>query len=376
MLRTLATLFLGTAALAQNTWIVDPCGTGNFTDLGAAIAAAAPFDRLVLRGAGFYQATYVIGKPLAIVGDNAAGRSFVTGLRIQSTTPIAVPVTISGVELGRLVALQPVTIEDAAIRGCEINTTAAFHSCVFGFPPPSNHPDTPFLLTGGRAIVTDSTLYAGAPYGVMEISGCVGYAGSPAVVASQGDLTLASCSIEGAHAWIAHCGGPYTAWTPPGPAVSIGSATVRFTNCGVNSTAAQSVVHASIPVYYDPSAVFYPALQGGTAIFLPATRGQGAMPGGTMHCNVFTTSLSRPAALAGSLGMRNPVTTTYGTTWLDPNAFVVLALGITNAAGQLAASIPLPATAPRGLPITVQGFVAVPTSGNLQAASPVVLHVQ
>ncbi|MFO1078797.1 MAG: hypothetical protein U1E73_13830 [Planctomycetota bacterium] len=377
MLRTLASLALCTAAAAQNTWIVDPNGTGNFTTLGAAIAAAAPFDVVILRGGGYHLGTSVVSKPLSILGDNTAGQAIVMDLRIPSAPWLGAPVTIAGIEVVTFTAQQPVSIEDAVIRRCTINTVASLHRCVVGYSQSSfvNSPSS-FVLSGGQAIVTDSVLYPGAAYGALDpyTGQCVGHPGPPAVQVNGGDLTLAGCRLEGAWAWAVYCGGPYTGIAPPGPAVVVAQGTVRFTDSVVFSSAAQSVVHASIPVFYDPSAVFTPPLQGGTSIFLPVTRGQGALPGGAMQCDVFAAP-GLPAAIAGSLGMRGPVTTSFGATWLDPNAFVVLALGVTDAAGRLPAAIPVPATAPRGLPIAVQGFVAAPTPGALQAAASVVLHV-
>jgi hypothetical protein len=82
-----------------------------------------------------------------------------------------------------------------------------------------------------------------------------------------------------------------------------------------------------------------------------------------------------PAVLAASLGMPSSTAWPQGTSWLDPNAYVVLAIGFTDATGQLGVSIPVPTTVARGLVITVQGAVVPGSTGALSAAVPVVLHV-
>ena len=61
-------------------------------------------------------------------------------------------------------------------------------------------------------------------------------------------------------------------------------------------------------------------------------------------------------------------------TMLALNAYVVLALGVTDGAGLLGASIAVPLSAPRGLPITVQS-VAPDANGALKVGAPAVLHV-
>src|SRR5262245_11385119 len=46
----LSLVALSSALAAQSTWIVDPSGAGNFTNLAAAQTAAAPGDTLILVG--------------------------------------------------------------------------------------------------------------------------------------------------------------------------------------------------------------------------------------------------------------------------------------------------------------------------------------
>lgn len=67
---TLVCAVLVTAvANAQQTWIVDPNGGGNFTQLAAAIIAATAGDTIVLRGCGQYPGV-TISKALAFVGES------------------------------------------------------------------------------------------------------------------------------------------------------------------------------------------------------------------------------------------------------------------------------------------------------------------
>ena len=109
-------------------------------------------------------------------------------------------------------------------------------------------------------------------------------------------------------------------------------------------------------------------------LFLPATGGQGAAPGGTMSC-VAESLPNHPVALAASLGLRGPTAVPFGIAWVDPATFVVLRIGITDGSGRMTTTIAIPPGIPRGLPLTVQTAAGSPTNQTLVLGVPAVLHV-
>lgn len=65
------------AASAATLLVVDPMGRGDFTTLGAAIAASRPGGRIVVRP-GLYRETLKVDKPLEIVGEAESGKTVIT----------------------------------------------------------------------------------------------------------------------------------------------------------------------------------------------------------------------------------------------------------------------------------------------------------
>jgi hypothetical protein len=99
----LASLWLAMPARA-GTWIVDDSGGADFTDLPAAIAAAAPGDLLVVRD-GHYS-SFILTKGLAIVADTGASPTLVItpgeGTAWIRDVPAGQSVIVSGFELEAL----------------------------------------------------------------------------------------------------------------------------------------------------------------------------------------------------------------------------------------------------------------------------------
>lgn len=100
--------------------------------------------------------------------------------------------------------------------------------------------------------------------------------------------------------------------------------------------------------------------------------GTSAYAGGTMNINVDSTSATL-ATISASIGMRPPLPTVIGDVWLAP-AYVPVTAGITDANGEIATTIAVPATVTRGLIVTFQGVV-FPSSGGITATTPAILHV-
>lgn len=118
---------------AQQTWIVDPNGTGHFTDLAPAIAAAFPGDTLLLLG-GNHQGGHTIDKTLAIVGELGAGNTFprIETLSVGPASAAGQRVSITRITMGWFGAGMPVSLEDVSMNVCHVAATASLHRCTVG----------------------------------------------------------------------------------------------------------------------------------------------------------------------------------------------------------------------------------------------------
>ncbi len=369
---------LAAAVSAQQTWIVDPNGTGNFTDLGVAIATASSGDTLLLRGGGNYQGSYSVNKALAFIGDSQP-RPRIYGLSFTAAPAGSQPAVLTSLEVDRLSFGRDASLEDVRVTYAVVSSAvASFHRCVIGGPS---------TLSGGLNLDGAlNTYYSEVLLSECSITGCLGWfiqtlqctvwAGR-CVVAQGGRVTIVDSTLRGADSNSVWCS---AGWTPPGPALSLDGTAARVTQSnlfgglypGIVRTAA--VTNSGGTLEYDSSTWFMPPNSIGTVTFLPGTGGQGALPGGTMSCRA-ESGPGLPAALVASLGLRAPTMLPQGIAWIDPSAFVILRIGFTDASGFLAASIPIPVSVPRGLPITVQSVVAPGATGPLAAGVPVVLHV-
>ncbi|MCR9245599.1 MAG: hypothetical protein NXI31_11245 [bacterium] len=366
---------LAIAMPAQQIWVVDPNGTGNFTDLQVAIQTVASGDTLLLRGGGHYTGTYSFQKHLSFVGV-PPGRALVN--RFQMSAAPGTSLSVVSLDVTRITTEVPTSLEDVHLEQCNVNASHTFlNRCTMGQPNPT-HRDEVLLVVGASALVTSSTLYGSSAW-VENSRFCGVRVGQAPVQVFDGTVSIADSTLIGTP--------PQSLFCPSGPATSPGSLAMQIHGTGSTAWIAQSTVtsgSSTLPtiwagvgttVYHDTQTQFTPAFTG-TPTFLPTTRGDGAQPGSTITCHA-QTEPGYPAVLAASLG-KHPASmlpTIGGNAWIAPNAFVVLVIGFADGTGQLPATIPVPATAPRGLPITVQAAVAPPGSG-LTAATPVVVHVR
>lgn len=369
-------LALGASALpAQQTWIVDPSGTGNFTDLQVAINTAASGDTLLLRGGGHYVGNYTWAKHLALVGEPPQRP------RIDYVDLPLAPASsarIMAVDLGSVNSSVPFSLEDVTLDACYVNRTfASLHRCTVAHLVPSALVSG-LRVTAGEVVVTDSTLYGGRAFAWQTLF-CHVLGGPPAVAVTDGEIWLSDSTLVGAPPQMVSCSGGLQL-APASAAISLNGAsgaTAWITRSSVTagSGAAAMAISSGSSFYYDVWTQFSPAQTAGTQRFQPATQAQGAPPGGAIICTAATLP-GQPAAMAASLG-HHPASSfpgISGSAFIDPGAFVVLGIGFADIFGELSATIPLPATAPRGLSITVQAASTSP-AGVLQAAIPVTVHV-
>ncbi|MCR9245805.1 MAG: hypothetical protein NXI31_12305 [bacterium] len=378
-------LALASSLTAQQTWVVDPGGTGNFTTLAAAIYGSTNGDTLILRG-GDYPATYTLDKALNLIGDTPRPR--VGGLTWVALPPGSPPIRVTGFDLGSASLRVFATSQSSAFDSMTIsritlrdNVTATFTNCTLGGEHDvygNRNTGYPGLwVQGARVAMSGCTVMGGSGFSLRSGRGnCVVFPAAPPIECWSGELTITSSTLTGAgYQSLIPCGS-----NPPGPALRIFGGTIQPTRCALASGTSQlapsppPIERTAGTVEYDLTTSFAPTNSIGTVEFLPGTTGTSGSAGSTFTCRV-ESSPGVPAALIASLGTRTPAPTPIGTAWVDPANYTVLVIGATSSSGDLDASIATPAWLPRGLAITVQSVAAPATNGPLTAGAPVVLHV-
>jgi len=355
---------------AQQTWIVDLSGTGQFTTAQAAVQAAASGDTILLRGGGNFgnaaldrSLSFVSEGPVPTLGvvPTSAGirisfsRASIQSLSLTDVDALFEDVVVAAADsfVGSTGAMVRCTVNDGltlqtssfAFDACDVTGPSGWWhislACVFMLLPlPALE-----LEAGSTASLAGSSFTGGAgalsPGGV----GCppLGYsAAAPAVVVSSGSsLVVTTSSLQG------------------------GSEGFQQSAISVDNQGSPEAVAI------DPSVVFSVPPNSFVSADVPAMRGQGALPGSAMSC-VLETQPQRPAAIAASLGFGAPVPSPFGPAWIDTSNMVLLVIGITDGTGALSSSIPVPAGVQRGLSIAVQGVAGSPT---LSASTPTVMQV-
>ncbi len=357
---------------AQTTWIVDPNGGGNFTDLGAAIAAASHDDTLLIRG-GVYPAQNV-NKQLHFIG-GGPGTTRIDRLHLR-------PLGQAGVaSLRDLVVLELRCDHDSIVENVEAghvlvspSVTVSLRGCVLGAGTPfSLLQVNPALMIYGANVALNSCTVRGnrgASLGSHCLSG-------ESVWMNGGRLAITDSTVVGA------AGGPgiICSYAPPWFGLYIYDGVVQITRStvtggiGPNNTQSAAVfLGSTATLYRDASVSITPSATPGTLEPFPGTTANSAPPGGTITATVHGEP-SGPAALIAGLGLRAPQPTPLGEAWIDPANYVVLRIGFGDAMGDLSASITLPAAAPMNLPVTFQGLTLPATSTDLVLGAPVVVQV-
>ncbi len=369
---------LSAAALgAQQSWIVDPNGTGQFTSLAPAIAASNPGDLILLRGGGSYSAVHLVDKPLQIIGEGPT-RSSVQSL-VQSGQTVMGTSSYRGFDVQEIRLEQPTTMADLRVRAIAVTNGAvlAAHDCDVG----SSWSTTPWfgpalVVVAGTATLNDCRVRGNLPTLANPLF-CTHWPSPGLAVQPSSTLTLSDCVVEGGPDTTVFCSSPPA---PPGVGI-VANGTVRVTRSDIRGGARQNGVRVAAVsvgptgvVLHDASATFDPPSFQPTLEFLPGTVASDALPGQT----IFASAVSQPglpAALIAGLGLRAPTPTGLGEAWVAPNAFVVLAIGLTDGTGKLDSSVVLPPTSPRGLPITFQGLAAPSLNAPPALGVPAIVHV-
>ncbi|MBK8099387.1 MAG: hypothetical protein IPK26_19945 [Planctomycetes bacterium] len=377
---TTAALFgLAFSLTAQQTLIVDRGGTGNYTDLAPALAAAAPGDTVLLRGGGTWPGNYTLNVAIALLAE--APRPRITALRVVGANTRVL--TLSGIDFDtlELLATSHTAAEQVHVGNLSVvsfgfagSITTAWNGCALGSAT------TGGAVFGQESVILTNCTLRGRDALCDPTTNMLLPATAALVVGRFGFATIADSVLIGGDGNTLPCG---VAAPAPAMIVDLGTAQVSRSTLqggtdGVQRAAAISLLRLSPP---PPMVVLDPSVQTIGAVPatwvgvqpVPSTAGAGATPGNAMSCTL-QSQPGQPAVLLGALQVRAPAFLPEGRAWLTQSLAVVLAIGTTDAGGQLPATIQVPGTAQRGLAVTVQGVVLA--AGALRTTAPTVLLVQ
>jgi hypothetical protein len=351
-----ALVLLPCVLAAQSTWIVDPLGTGNFTTLDAAHAAAAPGDTLILRGQMPGMSNYLT-KTLHLVGEN--GALVYTPLLVSATGPLSV----SGGTFDYLVFQGTTASLDGVTSTLKLESgaTIAARACTFR--------NGSYLFKGAVLDPGTRAVFDGCSFKGRDAYAAFGVVLGDAALQVHGRAELRGCTVTG--------GLHFTSGTfavPGGPAIDL-AGSVDLRSCVLSSGLGQPLIGGSGIVQAENTVTLGATPSPGSVTIVPAllpwTTGASAVPGGVLQAGIDGPAATLAVLFAG-LGMRPPTPLTIGDVWTDPAATVVLVIGVTDPAGALATTVPVPLSIQRGLQLTFQGLV-VP--GPIVATAPAILQV-
>ncbi len=370
--RTCSTLALfllaATAATAQQTLVVDQAGTGQFTDIPPAIAAAAPGDRVLVL-AGRYSA-FTVDKPITVTTNEAVNvpSIHVQGIGAGSTCVVAGftlfwhPVRLSVQNCPGRVHLQSITMHGLNL-----------------FQPT-------LRIQSARSISLSEVSFEGSAEifdSVVSLERCTFYGGtvdrwtSPGLAATRSRLLVTGGLFRGT-------GGSYTYAYGTPPATSgiqlLGNSEARLTGGaqlvgGISfpfpgpPSRAPAIGVLSSRAEADPSVILDPIPSDGSVIptMIPAVSVASQSAGSALTPEIH----APPGALVGLLGSypSAPLRFAPGDIWLDlPTAFPLFT-GTIPATGVLQVTVPISGSAyPQGSTFTMQA--AVVASGALLVSTP------
>lgn len=358
-------------AFAQQTFVVDSSGGGQFTEVPPAIAAAAPGDTILVR-AGNY-GSFLVDKGVRLLAD--------PGVLVDDV--FGGTVSVSNVPLG----------QSAVVRG--------FGSSWGGLrvlvADSAGHVHLESMVAGGLALLTVSIQRA------QNVTLTDVAVRSPGLVIDQSTVAMTRCHVVGpldraalnvrrSRVWFSEgtCRGA-TATSPffrtPTPAISIelsdlivagdattllaaGTATATVPVSPIVGIGSNIVVDVNVTLQSHAGAPSYT----GSGTFrtgqIPSMLAELTTP------NQLDLRLHAPGALRGymllSLVPAAPVPLgPLGDLWVEPNN-LVLDTGIMPPNGVRTATFVVPPIAP-GLPVIVQGFAIYPAGPQLSAPAPLTL---
>ncbi len=381
----LAAVLLGTAALAQSTWVVDAQNRpgAQFLDLPPAVAHAAPGDLIVLRGgnAVAYSAA-VIGRSLRLRTEQ--GEALVDRITVRS-----------------LPAGETVTLWNVSLRGWQ-TPLLAFEQCAGNVHLEAGSTLGPLAVTDcAHVAVVDCNLNGwGSPHQILRSEVSVTgttlestfFQRGPCVQVQQATVRALRSTFFGGEGQV-NCLPSCTRLRQPTPAILATQASlVLGAGCAVvgNTDTVLSLVNQQAR---SSTLCVGPSIQGtgsvvlGTGAVIACGGGPGVAPAALADVTCAPLLCGAGAAVRlnavpGSggilfVGWPRPgyLSTPHGDLLADPAALAVLGAGVTDGQGLLPAVLAVPASAPRGMALVLQGVV-LDAQGTARLALPALRAVR
>lgn len=210
--RLLPFLIAVSSCWAQTTWTVNAAGGGQFVDVGAAISAAAPGDRILVQGPGPYPA-FVVDRgvdieggagvtcaAIEVVGLPAGQRARVAGFALTPNGgSVAVRQCAGEVVLGSI-AMTPAAGFSMAPAKPGLHVFASnrvfVHDCSFvGYDGNNVAAGAGVFVDGGTLVILRTSATGGTGLPQVPVSGGAGADG--VVVANGGSVTVADSTLRG-----------------------------------------------------------------------------------------------------------------------------------------------------------------------------------
>jgi len=336
-LAPLAFLLLAGSLGAQRTWVVDQSGGvgSDFRDIPAAVNAANDGDVILCR-AGNYTGT-TTSKGITLLG--APGATLNALIR-RGMTVLSLPAG-----------------QTFAMKGFSANFS--------GLPGVS-----PLRVGNSLGRVHLEDLDFVADYRALDLTGTVTMShvrvsGSYALWITNGDLSASRCTFVGTSTDALLLGSAgfvvdlaYCTATSIGSGNAVGGLASSVAISGDSSSSYTGPVSVSVlgGFFVDPAIQFSHGRPAGAMLRrIPALEAMGAAPGQSI-----ATSLYSPAGELVVLVLSWPdypfPVPPFGTMWIDPTSMFYFAVGIQDQTEHWQQQLPVPASAPRGLAIGLQGM--------------------
>lgn len=364
LLPCVTTAWALTAALspAQTTWIVASNGTGNFTSLDAAYAAAAPGDIILVRAGTYFGAVAQIGVTVLCDSGAVFQAAFNAGIEHGVRN---LPAGQTFVFRGGTYVRFPHTQADVVVEDCRGAVVLDGLDVQAG--PPS---DSRVLRSDAVALHGVHVYELRIESSVASLSACDVEA--PDFSPRDPALTVRSSRVGVAACHITHAGRPQL--NPAGPALALGGAAlVTIGGASVVDGLPAVVGTATDELRHDPMVQFRasapPAIQGPLTVrtlSVPSVAADGVAAG-----QVFTVTTTAAPTSTTATHVDLPVPPRAippsGDLWIGAGA-PAFDVGVVPPTGQRTASLVIPPIA-RGVPVVLQP-VSLLASGQLVLGVP------
>lgn len=355
-------LLASSPLLAQRTWYVDENGHGDFLDIPAAVAAAAPRDTIVVVGVGPYSFDVTIDKALAVIAVPnrfARGHMKIRNLTASDTVTVtgfgpfpADRLSIEVTHCRGLVVLSSLVCNAQETSGNPARAGLTVSSCDSVFVSDFQSTGSPGALLKASNVASYSTEFRGAARGSSGTQALQGLDAEDCCLHLVADCfggTGAQSVAEGGHgAWLRRCNVWFTGSSSAGTAVA---PLVAHALVAEQSTVRSNDILGGGWPFQGPVALVQSTLNQETWPIL----GVGAPTIGTPFGFGFTAlgNPGEPVVIVAGLPM-TPAVTPFGPLWFQGFPLLVLTATTFGPTGEARTNLPLPQNLPKGLTFASQ----------------------